>query len=51
MNKLPLEVHREPSGKAWSASRTALRSILPQYDFGAQIRALTEDEVWYSPSV
>jgi P-type conjugative transfer protein TrbG len=42
-NKPPLEVRREPSGKAGRQPSGPPALILPQYDFGAQLRALTED--------
>jgi P-type conjugative transfer protein TrbG len=40
--KPPLEVHREPSGNGVRQDSLTQPLILQQYDFGAQVRALTE---------
>jgi P-type conjugative transfer protein TrbG len=47
--KAPLEVHREPSGNNVRPDGTATPSVLQQYDFGAQVRALTEGTSVISP--
>jgi hypothetical protein len=38
----PLELHREPSGSNVHPGSSGTPSILQQYDFGAQVRTLTE---------
>ncbi len=41
-NQAPLEVRREPSGSNVHPGSIGTPSILQQYDFGAQVRTLTE---------